>query len=557
MQKEGEIDEKLHFKLLPRKTQIPRMFGQPKIHKEGNPLREVVDSSGSVTNDINKFVSKIIKPYAEKNEFTIKNSTEFIRRAKDLKVEDDEVIVSYDVKALYPSVPQLEALDMINNLLTNDTNLKDRTKISPRNIMRLFRICVDNTYFQFMMKLYKQIDGLAIGASTSGFAADIFMNGLEKKAISTFIEAPEIWLRFVDDTFSKLKKALVEAFMNHLNSQHPRIQFTSEIMENNKIAFLDTEVIKKQDGGLKFKIYKKPTHTDQYLMYESNHHIGQKLGIINTLQTRIETLVTEDEDKKEAIEEMKGAMRGCNYPEWALNRKKKDRKKEDEQIYRGKVVVPYVKKLSEKFARTMKKYNIETIHKPTIKLKSLVCNMKDKVHPLDKTGAIYETDCKKHPEADYVGETDRATKSRGYEHGIISHRDSKRSHSIAEEIVQEEEIPSTSTRQSNRNTKKHNYKNLHTGKNIRLSEGNTVVSKHIATHEHEENDVTIKAIGYDQNWYTRGIREAIEIRKRKPKLNEDGGRFHLNPIYDIILNAEPCRNEGDDVIAESRDENWR
>ncbi len=36
---------------------------------------------------------------------------------------------------------------------------------------------------------------------------------------------------------------------------------------------------------------------------------------------------------------MKGAMRGCNYPEWALNRKKKDRKKEEEQIYRDKVVV--------------------------------------------------------------------------------------------------------------------------------------------------------------------------------------------------------------------------
>ena len=76
---------------------------------------------------------------------------------------------------------------------------------------------------------------------------------------------------------------------------------------------------------------------------------------------------------------------------------------------------------------------------------------------------------------------------------------------------------------------------MHTGRNIRLTEGNTVVSKHIAESEHSEDDVTIKAISYDPNWYTRGIREAIEIKRRKPKLNEDGGRFNLNPIYDVIL----------------------
>ena len=87
-----------------------------------------------------------------------------------MKVAEDEVIVSYDVTALYPSIAshKLEALDLINELLHNDTNLKDRTRISPRNIMRLFRVCVENTYFQIMKKLYKQIDGLAIGAATSG-----------------------------------------------------------------------------------------------------------------------------------------------------------------------------------------------------------------------------------------------------------------------------------------------------------------------------------------------------------------------------------------------------
>ena len=76
---------------------------------------------------------------------------------------------------------------------------------------------------------------------------------------------------------------------------------------------------------------------------------------------------------------------------------------------------------------------------------------------------------------------------------------------------------------------------MNSGGNQILNEGNTVVSKHMANHEHEKGDVTIRAITYDENWYTRGIREAIEIKRRIPTLNEDEGRYHLAPIYDNII----------------------
>ena len=78
-------------------------------------------------------------------------------------------------------------------------------------------------------------------------------------------------------------------------------------------------------------------------------------------------------------------------------------------------------------------------------------------------------------------------------------------------------------------------KAMHTGSEIHLNEGQTEVSKHVATEEHENGDVSIHTINHDDNWYSRGIREAINIKKRKPTLNADEGRFHLNPIYDVIL----------------------
>ena len=86
--------------------------------------------------------------------------------------------------------------------------------------MKLLKICVENTYFHFNGKIYKQVNGLAIGAPTSGFAAGIFMHRLEKRALATFAHAPPLWKRYVDDILSKIKKHLVDLFLAHLNTMH-------------------------------------------------------------------------------------------------------------------------------------------------------------------------------------------------------------------------------------------------------------------------------------------------------------------------------------------------
>ena len=124
------------------------------------------------------------------------------------------MLVSYDVTALYPSVPQDEALDIIYQTLSQDEDLRGKTTMTAENVTTLLRICVSKTYFVFNKKLYVQVDGLAIGASSSGPAAELFMERLEARAIATFIEPPKLWLRYVDDTFAKIKKIFVSMFQN-------------------------------------------------------------------------------------------------------------------------------------------------------------------------------------------------------------------------------------------------------------------------------------------------------------------------------------------------------
>ena len=54
-----------------------------------------------------------------------------------------------------------------------------------------------------------------------------------------------------------------------------RVQVTHEVMVNNKLAHMDVLTTKEEDGSMRMSIYRKPTHTDQYLMFDSNHHKPQ------------------------------------------------------------------------------------------------------------------------------------------------------------------------------------------------------------------------------------------------------------------------------------------
>ena len=128
-------------------------------------------------------------------------------------------------------------------------------------------------------------------------------------------------------------------------------------------------------------------------------------------------------------------------------------------------------------------------------------------------------------------------KERGYEHRIINHKDSKISHSIGKksEITNENtQIINDNNRKSKRLSKKEkvDYKELNQGKKIIINAGSSEVAEHMQKNEHDERiDIEYKIIGTEANWLKRGIKEAIEIRRKKPTLNSDEGRYYLSQIW--------------------------
>ncbi len=138
-----------------------------------------------------------------------------------------------------------------------------------------------------------------MGSPVSPIVANLYMEWFEQRALSTFHTPPKFWGRYVDDTLTVIKKSHRLEFMDHINSTSEPIKFTSESEVDGTIPMLETLAVMRPDRSLKFKVYRKQTHTDQYLAFDSHHPLQHKLGVVHTLHHRVDTIVSEDDDKEE------------------------------------------------------------------------------------------------------------------------------------------------------------------------------------------------------------------------------------------------------------------
>ena len=270
-----ELDGNTYKSMYPTGCVPPKVYGLPKIHKPDTPLRPIVSSCGSVTYGVAKELAKILKPLVGKSPHHITSTQDFVEQARHIKLEPGECLSSYDVSALFTSVPIDPALNIIKDLLDKDTTLKERTVMEVGDIILLLEFCLKNTYFSFQGQFYEQVEGAAMGSPVSPIVANLYMEYLEQKALSTAPHPLKFWHRYVDDTFVIHKEANKQGFLQDINSVDPAIRFTVEDnKEDGSIPFLDTIVRPEVDGSLSITVYRKPTHTDQYLQWDSHHHLS-------------------------------------------------------------------------------------------------------------------------------------------------------------------------------------------------------------------------------------------------------------------------------------------
>ena len=422
---------------------------------------------------------------------------DFVEQIKEVKLKKEESMVSYDVTALFTSVPIPPVLEIIEDKLNEDKDLPQRTSMNTRHIIRLLEFCLRSTYFVFQGQYYEQTEGAAMGSPLSLIIANIYMEHFETRALETAPHPPTLWKRFVDDTFVILETTYKDEFFQHIYGIEKKIQFTAEnTRADGSLPFLDTLVTVQEDGSLSTSIYRKPTHTNQYLQWESHHSIANKYSVINSLLHRATNICSSQEQEKEELKYVERALTACKYPSWAIQRMmlKKNNQKQNRNNNRTNrsisnsrtsITVPYNKGLSESFKNIGKKFGIQVHIKSRRTIKEELVAPKDKDHITKKSGVIYRFKCEKlECDEEYIGETSRTFGERYREHL---------------------KAPSP-------------------------------INDHNNISGHSTSLENFSIVGREENNLSRLIKESMYIRVNGPSLNKNIGKFHLPHLWDEVLN---------------------
>ena len=482
------IDENTYKRLLILNGRLPQFYALPKIHKTGIPLRPIVSFCGSPLYALAKFLQNILRPLISNNQLVIKNSYEFADFIKNQILPIHHKMVSFDVKSLFPSIPQDLAITCIYNKLYSNEHLFPGTQINL--IMEGIELCLDKTFFISQDKIKKQIKGVPMGSSLSPVIADIVMEHIETTAMDTFVEDIVIYRRYVDDTFVVLPENSINSFHNHLNSINPSIQFTLEKESNNQLPFLDVLVTRSVNGTISTSIYKKDTHTDQYLNFNSYQPVEHKAAVIKTLIHRAKEIPSNEQLKEIEISKVKHSLRKNAYPSQFINKiVAKETLPREEDNDNKHVILPYIKGLSENLRRVFKNHNVNLHFKSNFTIRNKVTKLKDKIKPLKNNNLVYKINCSECP-ISYVGETKQRLEKR-----IDQHQ--------------------AAVRRGDAN---------HSG-----------MSEHCVENLHSFSKENVKIIENNLSFYAeRKYAEAVHIKKTSNNCNRDSG-YNIPEIYHPVL----------------------
>ena len=256
------------------------------------------------------------------------------------------------------------------------------------------------------------------------------------------------------------------------------------------MPFSDTLVTPQSDGSLATTVYRKLTHTNQYLQWDSHHAISNKYNIISTLLHRTKNVCPNQQLLEEEQTKIQRALSICKYPYWAINRMKlkigppktRNNNRNSKTTYRGHITVPYNEGLSESMKNICKRYGIHVHFKSGKTLKDELVAPKD--HIRKNSGIIYRFECDRWEcDEEYIGETERTFGERFKEH-----------------------LKAPSPIHDHNNT---------------------------TAYTTTLNNFSI--VGREEQILSRLIKQSMFIRVNNPSLNENIGKYHLPHVWDEVL----------------------
>ena len=191
------------------------------------------------------------------------------------------------------------------------------------------------------------------------------------------------WFRYVDDVHSATRKDQVNKLQEHLTSIDPHIKFSIEFPGTEGLPFQDI-LTKPTPNSIESTVYRKLTHTDRYLEYNSNHPFSAKLSVIHTLIHRAKLVCYTPEFLAKEMDHLHRVLQDNHYPTQFFQQGEPHQKANQKPspslgkfIEGARVVIPYIKGPIEQYRHTLAKYKVRAFFKGISTIRSLVMYPKD------------------------------------------------------------------------------------------------------------------------------------------------------------------------------------
>ena len=438
LQKEKDVHSILHrilpqeiaTSLSPKSSRLAHLYGLPKTHKANLSMRPILSATGTYNFNLAKWLEEKLKPLSV-NEYTITDVFDFADEIRSSPMNEEDILVSYDVTALFTNVPLSETIDiLVDKAFTNDWfNQTYDLNLEKEELTQLLEVATTNQLFQFDGQLYEQTDGVAMGSPLGPLMANVFMCHLEDKLARDGM-VPSLYKRYVDDTLARMPNTDAAAdFLATLNGLHPSLKFTMELPSENTIPFIGILII-KNGTELETRVYRKPTNTGLLLHFHSHVDKRYKTGLLKTMLHRAHALSSTTEAFNEECTKLRSIFSRLDYPICFVNStinmftlSKPEKKIDDVNTIR--IVLPFKDQIAANAVRRQLRdlsRKICVTLQPIFVSKKLEQDLKPKeIKPsiVNRQCVVYKFTCDL-CDADYVGYTARHLHQRIAEHKYSS-----------------------------------------------------------------------------------------------------------------------------------------
>ena len=190
LQKEKDVYSILHQTLpedianllSPNSSRLAHLYRLPKTHKAKLSMRPILSATGTYNFTLAKWLEEKLKPLSV-NEYKITDAFEFADEIRSIPMNDEDILVSYDVTSLFTNIPLSETINiLVGKAFTDDWfNQTYDLNLEKEELAQLLEVATTNQLFQFDGHLYELTDCVAMGSPLGPLMANVFMCHLEEK----------------------------------------------------------------------------------------------------------------------------------------------------------------------------------------------------------------------------------------------------------------------------------------------------------------------------------------------------------------------------------------